>query len=879
MSSGGRVSVLLLTVVAAVASSGVSAHAAWNYPEDLSAAGHKAFEQAVGMDASGNAVIAWNRTSGSNAVVQVRRRLADGTLTPAQTLSQQGADATSVRIAVASNGDSVVLWRRYDGANFRIQARQRSASGVLGPLLSVSGKDQDAQDPDVDMDQDGNAVMTWSRSDGTNDRVELRTLSAGGTLTPTQLLSIAGEDAVDPHVAVDATGDAIVVWQRSDGTHSRVQARTRSSTGTYGPALTLSPSGFDAQAPRVDMDSAGDAIVGWTLFDGTSDVAQARTRSADGVLTSATTLSDTGVAGSDAESLDVAMDTNGNALVLWDRFNGTKTLVQGRYHPASGGYQGLKTFSRTTQDAIGPHAAFDAAGNAVIVWQILVHQGGSAPDKHRIEAETRSASGTLGPLTDISPVNEDASAPLDVASAPDGFAIAGWIEVDGADSGPSATHWRQVEVATGPSADLTTVAAAPAGPAATAPGAWTAPEDLSPAGIWALEQAVGMDSNGNALIVWIRDRDSAVLARRRLVDGTLTPIQTVGPQGRTLRVAVSSNGDAAIMWLTSDGTNNRVQARRLSASGALGPLLTVSDAGQNAREPDIDMDSAGNAVMTWGRSDGTDYRTELRTLSADGTLTPTQVLSPAGASVFDPRVAVDSDGDAMVVWWGVVPGSSVPYFRVQARTRTAGGTLGERLTLSPPTSSAGGARVDMDPAGDAVIGWIQGSSVAEARTRSAAGVLTSATPLSNSGSGFGSGADSLDLAMDVNGNALIFWTAHSITRRSVQGRYLPAGGTYQGLKELSESQAGVLSEPHAAFDAAGNAVILWRGQPDASGDFVVETRTRAASGALGTVVPLSPSGQDALDPIDIARAPGGLTIASWIQTDGYFGQTQVATGP
>src|SRR4051794_22068023 len=60
MPTRARVSAVLLAAAAILAIGVVSAQAAWDHPEDLSAAGQKAFEQAVGTDANGNAVIAWN---------------------------------------------------------------------------------------------------------------------------------------------------------------------------------------------------------------------------------------------------------------------------------------------------------------------------------------------------------------------------------------------------------------------------------------------------------------------------------------------------------------------------------------------------------------------------------------------------------------------------------------------------------------------------------------------------------------------------------------------------------------------------------------------------------------------------------------------------
>ena len=69
----------------------------------------------------------------------------------------------------------------------------------------------------------GDAVLTWYRSDGANNRVEARTHSAAGVLGATSTLSAAGQSAFAPRVGVDANGAAIVTWQRSDGSDSRIQ--------------------------------------------------------------------------------------------------------------------------------------------------------------------------------------------------------------------------------------------------------------------------------------------------------------------------------------------------------------------------------------------------------------------------------------------------------------------------------------------------------------------------------------------------------------------------------------------------------------------------------------------------------------------------------
>ena len=78
----------------------------------------------------------------------------------------------------------------------------------------------------------------------------------GGTGTPTTL-SVAGEGATNPDVAVDGSGNAQVVWQRFDGSHQRVQERPFSNGATPKPIENLSSPGVDAAVPAIAVSPGG----------------------------------------------------------------------------------------------------------------------------------------------------------------------------------------------------------------------------------------------------------------------------------------------------------------------------------------------------------------------------------------------------------------------------------------------------------------------------------------------------------------------------------------------------------------------------------------------------------------------------------------------
>ncbi len=113
------------------------------------------------------------------------------------------------------------------------------ANGWTNPL-TLSSAGQSATDPQVAVDADGDAIFSWARSDGTNQRIQARARSAAGALGAVETVSGAGQNAFSPRVAIDDDGDAVFVWARSDGTNQRIQARARSAAGVLGPVQTLS---------------------------------------------------------------------------------------------------------------------------------------------------------------------------------------------------------------------------------------------------------------------------------------------------------------------------------------------------------------------------------------------------------------------------------------------------------------------------------------------------------------------------------------------------------------------------------------------------------------------------------------------------------------
>jgi hypothetical protein len=433
------------------------------------------------------------------------------------------------------------------------------AQAVWSSPIALSSPGQLFQPPQVAVDQSGNAVFAWSRSDRTAncpvdssgcDRVYARVRSATGSLSAVQTLSPAGQFALQATVAVDPAGVAIFVWESNDGTPGcpdnynrgcyRVQVRVRSAAGLLSPVQTLSPAGQNTTDPHVGVDQNGNAIIAWTV---TTGGVLARSRSATGVLGETETIGC-------CFGGDVAVDEAGDAVFAWQG-NDTSTDCNGqgcrrtyaRARSAAGALSPIQTLSAGGKDAMAfPRLGVDQSGDTVFVW--TRYDGDTAdcntglPNEGcvRVQARGRSATGALSAIQTLSAPGTDAAKVAKnptVAVDPAGDAVFGWEDhrFNGT-CGGSGCYKIQAR-------------------ARSAAGSLSAIQTLFTGRGVGFPDA-GIDQSGNAVFVW--DGVPGVEARTRSTAGVLGTTETLydGPAvigGYFPGVAVDPNGTAAAVWV------------------------------------------------------------------------------------------------------------------------------------------------------------------------------------------------------------------------------------------------------------------------------------------------------------------------------------------
>jgi hypothetical protein len=787
-------------------------------PSDLSEAGQNGDNPQVAVDPAGNAVVVWRRYDGANYRIQLRRRTATGVLSAVKTLSAAGHDANDPQVAVDAHGNAVVVWSRSDGANERIQVLRRTAGGSLSAVQTLSSAGGDAYEPQVAVGGDGSAVVVWERYNGTDNRIQVRRRTAAGALSAVQSLSASGQDAYAAQVAVDPHGRAVVVWYRFDGADNRIQARRRSAAGSLSAVQTLSPGGQEASNPQVAIDPDGNAVAAWRRFDGANYRIQVRRRAAGGSLSAVQTLS---AAGQDASDPQLGVDRDGRAVVAWYRFDGANFRVEALRRTAAGSLSAVQPLSPAGMSANEPRVALDRDGNALVAWKLF--DGAN----FRIQALRRTGSGGLSEIQTLSTAGQDA-ANVGLGADPEGNAVVVWARYDGTHNRVQASYLLEVKTlsAAGKDADISQVAVDRGGNAVvawraydganyriqvrrrTASGGLSAVQTLSPAGRNAYDVQLAVDPFGNAVVVWqaFDGVNYRIQARRRTAAGNLSSVRTLSASGQDAeapQVAVDGDGNAVVVWIRSDGSDERVQARRRTAGGSLSAVQTLSHAGQQAARPQVGMDRAGNAVVVWERSDGANLRVQLRRRTASGGLSAVQTLTPSGENAYEARLAVDRDGAAVVVWERYNGVDN----RIQVRRRTAAGGLSTVKNLSAAGQNAFNAQVAVDPNGNAVVAWewYDGAYFRiQARRRTAAGGLSTVKNLSAGGQH----ASNAQVAVDAKGNAMVVWTRFDGAKNRIQARRRSASGSLGPVQTVSAAGQDAQS-PQLGADAAGNAVVVW----------------------------------------------------------------------
>lgn len=320
----------------------------------------------------------------------------------------------------------------------------------------------------------------------------------------------------------------------------------------------------------------------------------------------------------------IAVSGNGDAVAIW--INGVDVYAN-NYTATSGSWgtgSAIKKISSTNFAKSYLQVAMDANGNAIALWSAV--QGGATNLRSAFYTGSTQTWGsatlveTSGGVADHSHIAFDAS----------GNALAVWLQ-------QNDIYYNQYSS-----------------------GSWGTATTIESAIDVAYTPQLAVFNNGDAVAVWAQDDSVAgykvIYANYYTAGGTWsgrTPLPN-SDEGILPQVAVDQNGNAIAIWLQGTGPYSIQAAFYDGASSSWDSVSTTLDSNAATTViPQVTMDKQGNVIAMWrDPTSGSIDRLHYKRYSSGswGAVDGDGHIDNGMADTFEPQLAMDAVGNAIVVW-------------------------------------------------------------------------------------------------------------------------------------------------------------------------------------------------------------------------------------
>ena len=351
-----------------------------------------------------------------------------------------------------------------------------------------------------------------------------------------------------------------------------------------------------------------------------------------------------------------------------------------------------------------------------------------------------------------------------------------------------------------------------------------------------------------------------------------TPVAVSTTVSDQPNIALDTTGNATLFWQGFDGSNYVIQSADFPIGGSWSSPTQLSASGEDSQSPFISLDRYGNAAGIWSRFDGTSSVIQGISRPFGGSWSSPVNISDSGFNADSPFLSMDyygTTGNSLAVWHRY-NGSN---FIVQVAALPMLGTWSAALNISPSGQDALIPMVAIDPNGNAAAtcarynGTIFNANSAmmlEGQNWNPSFVI------SNSGA---VGSDS-NVDVDGNGNATIAWSQSDGSNYVIMTSSIPYGGSATTPITLSQSGEDAYVPVVHAATSTGDVVVVWI-RSDGS-NLRAQAIQLPFGGSWSSVTDLSTVGVNVAN-IQLSVTPSGQAIAVWDENDGTNSTVHAAT--
>ncbi|NOY73058.1 MAG: Ig-like domain-containing protein, partial [Gammaproteobacteria bacterium] len=514
-----------------------------------------------------------------SAVTSSSITIANDVIAPTVSSTNPVNTATSVALnaAITANFNEDIFSVTVDNSSFTLS----NGSNISGAVTfdGVTNTATFTPDSNLDMLTTYTATLTTAITDLAGNALASSYIwsftTEGDVWGTAELIEFNNEgNALNPQIAANNSGNAIAVWVQVIAGQTSVLANRYVAGVGWGTTELIEVAPGAASAPQVVIDDFGNAIAIWSQDDlltagSPKSIWANRYTTSFGWETAQLIESGSGT----ALSPQISADALGSvAIVVWRQYNGAvNNIWANRYAFGLGWESAVRITTDNTTDAFDPQVAVDSSGNAVAVWQ-----------QNSVETNIVTNLYTFGlgwgTAVSIDGYPGPANSPQ-VGVDSIGNAIVVWRQYDGSIDSIVANRY-------------------------TFGFGWGTAELIENGINSALPPQISVDSNGNAIVVWLQD-DNVQANRYTTFTGweTAETIETNVGTPFTPQVSVDNSGNAIAIWTQNISGQTSVLANRYTTGAGWGVAALIETNAGLAYDPQIAIGS-GNTMTVWSQDDG-----------------------------------------------------------------------------------------------------------------------------------------------------------------------------------------------------------------------------------------------------------------------------------
>jgi hypothetical protein len=744
------------------------------------------------------------------------------------------------QIVPDGSGGAIIAWQNTGASGKDIYAQRVDASGAVlwaADGVAVCAAAYDQMNPHLAADGSGGAIITWEDNRGGNSDLYAQRVDADGILQwagDGVAICTASNDQDSPGIVSDGSGGAIIAWEDYRGGNYDIYAQRVDASGVVqwtADGVPVCAAANTQSLPEIGTDGSGGAVLTWQDYrGGTADIYVQRLNG-NGEPMWTTDGVPLCTAGNNQSYPAIGSDGSGGAIVAWQDYRSGNTDIYAGRVDGSGtavwDTNGVAICAATDAQTACQIAA-DGSGGAVVTWRD--NRSGNTD----IYAQRVNAGGEVQWTADGVPVcaAENIQYYPGLISNGSGGAFITWMDYRG---GTYPDIYAQEMSASGEAQWMTDGVAVCTGRYSQS------------------FPVIASDGSGGMIITWhdrrgggygelYAQRMNANGAAQWAVDGVgvCTAPNTQANPGMTS----DGSGGAIIAWQDlRSGTNNDIYAQRADSNGVIQWTVEgvpVCEAVNDQTNPRIAPDGSGGAIITWQDNRG-GTTADIYAQRVDAAGIPQWAsggveICAASDDQTSPEIISDGSGGAIIAWQDYRSGSSNDIYvqRVSADGVMQWAADGIALCTAPYGQSL--PRIASDGSGGAIVVWedARGGSnndIYAQRVDASGGVQWTADGVPLSTADYSQSFP--EIIPDGSGGAIVAWEDH---RAGGAGdiyaqRVDASGGAQWTMDGIAICTAANDQEsPQIASDGAGGGIVAWQDYRGGTGYDAYAQRVNASGG-------------------------------------------------